>query len=276
MECSDRVHAKEKEEDSHRHQQEALQPAPLLPLPDEPHEPKYPLPLALSPSSSFTLASRWSQSMMLLREALAALGIFLRAHSRKRGSSSSALDRAEMEHMRDAVAEMIGAYPPTALRITELILRAWPTGQSTREMGFLQLLNVVLTVSPLLPRLEERTRVHHRAFARLARCLESPHAGVAEEALLACSNPRVIALYVGVGAPGGGGAGLDYINGMVQVALGRTIDSHWNPEVRQESRRMRELLNVTCCNGTKDGEREEEIEGGTGWLGVDVEGGLVV
>jgi hypothetical protein len=297
MEYDDCIH--EMDENHHQQQQQQQQQQeeappllPLPPLPDQPQEEpqRPPPPSSLPPSPPLTLASRWGQSMLLLREALVALGIFLRAHSRKKGSSSSALDRAEMEHVRDAVAEMIAAYPPTALRITELVLRAWPTGQSTREMGFLQLLSVVLTVSPLLPRLEERTRAHHRAFARLARCLQSPHAGVAEEALLACSNPRVIALYVGVGAPGGGGEGLDYINGMVQVALGRSMEGHWNPEVRQEARRLKELLNVISGNGVRAAQAAhaeaaggaleegggEGGEGGQELLAVGVEGGMVV
>jgi hypothetical protein len=264
-------------------------------------------------SSGFSSASceagaeRWGENMALIREALQCLGVFLRAHARK--MPSAALDRAEMDHLRDAVGEIIAAYPPAALKvrvepgggggggggggksssdngggcvacdgphqvgahplyvphpqhevsptrhkittptpppppppqITDIVLRAWPFGQSTREVGFLQLLGGVLASAPLLSHIDDRTRLPLRAFARVAACLRSPHAGVAEEALLACSNPRLISLYVGKGAPGAGPTGAE-VPGMVREALAQNARGHWNADVREESGRLLEVL----------------------------------
>ena len=223
--------------------------------------------------------------MVLIREALQCLGILLRAHARK--MPSAALDRAEMDHLRDAVGEVIAAYPPAALKvralacgwsprfgytyrntgrprstgrqsahphphphttaaqpttqITDLVLRAWPFGQSTREVGFLQLLGSVLASAPLLHHIDDRTRLPLRAFARVAACLRSPHAGVAEEALLTCSNPRLISLYVGTNAPGAGPQGME-VPGMVKAALAQNAQGHWNGDVREESDRLLSML----------------------------------
>ena len=156
-----------------------------------------------APPRDLRRVSKWAEHMRLIKEALVCLGVFLRSHSRK--MASNALDRAEMELISDAVVEIIAAYPLASLRILDLVLRAWPYGQSTREVGFLQLLGIVFTSAPVLPHLDGTTRLHLRAFARLANCLQSPHVAVAEEAVLVCSKPRVIALYVSEGAPGGGG-----------------------------------------------------------------------
>ncbi len=136
-------------------------------------------------------------------------------------------------------------------QIIDMLLRAWPFGQSTREVGFLQLLGGVLAAAPLLHHIDDRSRVPLRAFARVAACLRSPHAAVAEEALLTCSNPRLINLYIAAGAPGAGaGAGAGPtgggVPGMVREALSQNLlkgpARHWSPEVRVESRRLLEML----------------------------------
>lgn len=126
-------------------------------------------------------------------------------------------------------------------QITELVLRAWPFGQSTREVGFLQLLGSVLASAPLLHHIDDRTRLPARAFARVAACLRSPHAGVAEEALLTCSNPRLISLYVGTHAPGAGPQGTE-VPAMVKAALAHNAQGHWNGDVREESGRLLSML----------------------------------
>lgn len=126
-------------------------------------------------------------------------------------------------------------------QIADLILRAWPFGQSTREMGFLHLLGGVLASAPLLHHVDPATRVAQRAFARVAACLRSPHAGLAEDALLTCSNPRLIARYIGVGAPGAGPSGTE-IPAMVRAALFQSAQGHWNADVREEAGRLLEWL----------------------------------
>lgn len=132
--------------------------------------------------------------------------------------------------------------PTTQLKkITDHILRAWPFGQSTREVGFLQLLGSVLASAPLLYHIDDRTRLPLRAFARVAACLRSPHAGVAEEALLTCTNPRLISLYVGTNAPGAGPTGTE-VPGMVKAALAQNAQGHWNGDVREESGRLLSML----------------------------------
>ena len=219
-----------------------------------------------APESALSPAIRWEHGVLLLQESLMALGMFLRAHSRRRGSSANALDKAEMEHIRDAVTEMIAAYPPTALRIVHLILRAWPCGHSAREMGFLQLLGVVLTVAPPLFRLDPRTNVLRRAVARLTRCLESSHAGVAEEALVVCSQPRVISSFSGAGALGGDGGAPGGLQGRVHEALVRSSEGHWSAEVRQEARRLRDLLAVVKTGS----DAEDSLDGIGGVAGIPV------
>lgn len=130
-----------------------------------------------------------------------------------------------------------------------MVLRVWPYGQSTREMAFLQLLAAIFTAAPLLPQVDDKTRLHLRAFSRIARCLQSPHAGVAEEALMTCSNPRLIALYVGQGAPGSGAGGRE-VPVMIQHALAINSVSHWNADIRLESLRLREILVGAAVSST--------------------------
>lgn len=64
------------------------------------------------------------------------------------------------------------------LQVVEVVLRVWPSGNSTRESSFLQLLTLVLSCSPLSVFLADDARTQVKAFKRLVRCIQSAHAGV--------------------------------------------------------------------------------------------------
>lgn len=60
---------------------------------------------------------------------------------------------------------------------------------------------------------------------------------VAEEALVACSNPRIIARYM---TPHGAG-GKD-IHSMVCSALRHNQGAHWHPDIRGQSGKLADVL----------------------------------
>lgn len=114
-----------------------------------------------------------------------------------------------------------------------------------REVDFLQLLGGVLVSAPLLHCIDGRSRVPQRAFARVAACIRSPHAALAEEALLTCSDRRLVEMYI-VGA---GPSGTE-VPAMVRAALSQSAQGHWSPDVMEEAGRLLQvLLGKGGCKG---------------------------
>ena len=66
-------------------------------------------------------------------------------------------------------------------QIADMILRVWPHSLASREVGFVQLVTLVLACAPLLPHLDEKTKAHLKVFRRIVECIKSPHARVSKE-----------------------------------------------------------------------------------------------
>lgn len=145
------------------------------------------------------------------------------------------------------VTQFVEKDPRLAAPVVRSLLRYWPVTNSQKEVLFLAELEEVLE----LTQAPEFGAVAGPLFARVARCLNSPHFQVAERSLFLWNNEYVVTLVAQHRA---------VVLPAVYGALARNAAGHWNAAVHALSANVRRLFQemdpalFAECAAAHDGE----------------------
>ncbi|DAZ97314.1 TPA: hypothetical protein N0F65_003678 [Lagenidium giganteum] len=133
---------------------------------------------------------------------------------------------SDEEELISCAGQFAAYMPDMSIALIGRILRSWPTKYPGMEVHAIRMLARVLMTSPPLHQIDKDTTIHVDIFARLAKCIQSPHVQVAQEALAFTGCQFVLLHFVGT---------YPEVYAMVSSALHNNVLNHWHETIKSSS-----------------------------------------
>jgi hypothetical protein len=133
---------------------------------------------------------------------------------------------SDEDELISCAGQFVAYIPSAAIHLVKKILHNWPTRYPTHEVNSIRMLARVLMASRRLDTLHEGTRLHIRAFHRLASCIRGNHIQVAQEAMAFVCCQFALVNYI---------SNFHEIYTVVSKALHENSRNHWSETVRVAS-----------------------------------------
>lgn len=133
---------------------------------------------------------------------------------------------SDEDEIVDCAGQFVAYIPKVSLLLIRRLLGSWPTTFPMQQILYIRVVARVLMTARQLNCLDPQTTLHIRIFTRLAKCMQSSHVQLAQEASEFCSCPFVMNQYV---------VFFPQIYTLLSNAYHRNMKQHWNEHIRDVS-----------------------------------------